>query len=93
VICFYMMSDIRGLGSSTLTPALSPQRLCRNVIAKERSDEAISDVLEKIEIAALPSVAPNEQRQFTEGKIPLYPPFPKGEVLHPPLKKEGWGGF
>ena len=32
-------------------------------------------------------VAPNEQRQFTEGKIPLYPPFPKGEDLNSLLCK------
>ena len=36
-------------------------------------------VLATFGIAALPSVAPNEQRRFTEGKIPLYPPLPKGE--------------
>jgi hypothetical protein len=28
-----------------------------------------------------------------EGKIPLHPPLLKGDVLLPPLKKEGWGGF
>ena len=60
------------------------QHLCRTpgfrgcvTMSLRRSEaiEAIPDVLGKTEIAALPSVAPDEQRQFTEGKIPLYPPL------------------
>jgi hypothetical protein len=35
--------------------------------------------------------APNEQRQFTEEKIPLYPPFPKGEDLNSLLCKRRAG--
>jgi len=30
---------------------------------------------------------------FHRGKIPLYPPLRKEEVLLPPFVKEGWGGF
>ena len=44
-------------------------------LRRSEAIEAIPDVLGKTEIAALPSVAPDEQRQFTEGKIPLYPPL------------------
>jgi hypothetical protein len=36
---------------------------------------------------------PEEKCKFTRGKIPLYPPFSKGEFLLPPFVKECWGGF
>ena len=37
---------------------------------------------------------PNEQRRFTEGKIPLYPPFPKWEDLNSLLcKRRSWEDF
>jgi hypothetical protein len=55
-----------------------------SVIARSDSDEAIQMRNEL-------RFAPNEQRQFTERKIPLYPPFPKGEDLNSLLCKRRAG--
>ncbi|OGP29340.1 MAG: hypothetical protein A2X87_05705 [Deltaproteobacteria bacterium GWC2_42_51] len=49
-----------------------PLRLCHNVIARERSDRSNLQLIEKQEIATLPSVARNDKKRIMTQ--PLCPP-------------------
>src|SRR3989304_7798937 len=67
-------------------PSLSP-RLCHNVIARERSDRSNLQLIEKQEIATLPSVARHDKK-----RIMTQPPCGRGPEPAPEGFIGGEGG-
>ena len=73
---------IKGFSNKTMSSRALRQAQGKLTVAISVHIEIAADfVLATFGIAGHPAGARDEQRRFTEGKIPLYPPFPKGEDL------------